>query len=241
MTRNQIELLKLRESHRAAIETARITEDQNKRDHSIKEQSLAETERQNRASLDEAVRHNVAIEGQQYANLTEQARHNLSSEALAAAAQSEMHRANLARESEQSRYNREVIRTQDARQAEDIRQHNLQNELGRYQAGAQYASVNLGFANLAEATRSHQAQEILEASRLDEISLHNRNVEHETNRANIVAENQRTSEIQLSHDRNQETARHNQAMETTTAVSTGVDAVTSVANSAANITRVLLR
>lgn len=241
MTRNQIELLKLQESRRLSTEQARIQEQQNKRDIAYRYATLAEAERAARASLDEQVRHNIVGEGQQYQALTEQARRNVASEALTAAAQSETSRANLAREAEQKRANiaQEAIRS--AELDESKRQHDLSYEVGKYQAGAAYRNVDLGFANLAEAQRAHQAQESLTAVQLAETATHNRNVEAEQYRKNVAEENLRTSELQLTKDRNLETARHNQQLETLQAVNTGVDAVTSVVNSAANVVRVALR
>lgn len=241
MTRNQIEVMKLRQTQKLTDEANRITEQQNKREIAYKYDALRETERHNRASLDEVTRHNVATEGQQYVSLTEQQRHNVANEALTAAAQSEQHRANLARETEQHRSATAAEELQRARNAEDVRYHNASIELGKYQAGAAYRNVDLGFANLAEQTRSHQAQEQLSAIQLAETATHNRNVEAETRRTNIAKENLQTSDLQLQKDRNTETQRHNQQQETLQAIELGVDSVTSVVNSAANVARIALR
>lgn len=211
MTTNQISLYKIR------------TENQLAKDQ------LAETKRQNVASLNEAKRHNSRTEDVQErsllsqteqwrSNLAENIRHNtaqeeenlrshLQQELLTQSAQNEARRSNLARENESYRSNR-------AKESE-TRRSNLQKE--RLQADELSEVRRHNLTNEVEANRSAVAREI-------ENTRHNTAVENETraqnlrqalmqNRQQNLSELKTRQDFQIANDKNLETLRHNLATE----------------------------
>lgn len=219
MTKNQIEYLKLRETQRS-----------NRAQEDLSSQKIRNDYKIASASLDETSRHNVANEGIGYLSAGETSRHNIASEALTAAAQSETHRANIAAESERARANRAQEALTKRNLDENERYHNMSNALGYYQAGAQYASVALGHAQLAETSRANRANEAIRRTSVAEEVRHNIAAETEINRSNTVSEAQRGLNIQYSKQRNDEIVRHNLVTENLQTASTAVNAATDVAD-----------
>nr|AMP18943.1 hypothetical protein [Otarine picobirnavirus] len=148
MTKNQIEYLKLRETQRANLVQEDLTRSRDSRSYEIGLGTLAESQRHNRAteeqarvSLDETVRHNLAGETLTRGNLDESIRHNQAVEA------------------EASRHNK-VGESYNERALKESQRHNVAQEgISRSQVGASYANINLGYSQLGETTRANIARE----------------------------------------------------------------------------------
>lgn len=170
MTKNQIEYLKLRESQRANLAQEDLTRARDQRSYLIGLGTLAESQRHNiaseqqaKASLDETSRHNIAGEQLSGKTLEESIRHNKAGEA-------ELRRHNIVGE----QYNERALREQS--------RHNVaQESIGRSQVGASYANITLGYSQLDETQRSNLARE-------GETNRSNVAREDETNRSNVARE-----------------------------------------------------
>jgi hypothetical protein len=148
MTKNQIEYLKLRETQRANLVQEDLTRSRDSRSYEIGLGTLAESQRHNRAteeqarvSLDEVVRHNLAGEKLSRGSLDESIRHN------------------MATESEAARHNK-VGESYNERSLRESQRHNIAQEgIGRSQVGASFANISLGYSQLGETSRANIARE----------------------------------------------------------------------------------
>lgn len=148
MTKNQIEYLKLRETQRSNLAQEDLTRSRDSRTYEIGLGTLAESQR-----------HNRATESQARLSLDETARHNLAGEALTRSSLDESIRHNQAVETEASRHNK-VGESYNERVLSESRRHNVSQEaIGRSQVGASFANINLGYSQLAEASRANIARE----------------------------------------------------------------------------------
>lgn len=212
MTRNQIEFHKMMETRRANRATEEITRTRDERAHTVALGQLSELSRHNfesekltQRSLDETSRHNLETESHARSVLAEQQRHSMAVEAETyrsnVAHEIELNRSNLAKEAETHRSNvaREGETKRSNLAAEALRSQELA-EQARYHT----ASINLGYANLAETSRSNKTKEA-------EIMRSNMTQEIERNRSNLAQE-------ALEDARIAETVKHNRATERSKAV-----------------------
>lgn len=191
MTKNQIEYNKLLESRRTNMENERIRDRANEISFSL-----------GTSNLDETQRHNRVVEGLQSRSLDETVRSNLANEQLKASAQVEQQRSNRANEALTLRQRIEQARSNQAQ--ERLKEMDILHTDERAKQ-----QVSLGYSQLGESARSNRAQESLTASsqgvaqvrnqidqaRVDESIRHNQAVERETNRANVVREQQQAKQI----------------------------------------------
>lgn len=180
MTKNQIEYLKLRETQRANLAQEELTRTRDSRSYEIGLGTLAESQR-----------HNRATEEQARVSLDETARHNLAGEQLTRSSLDESIRHNQAVEQEAARHNK-VGESYNERALKESSRHNLaQEQIGRSQVGASYANITLGYSQLDETNRANVARET------------------ETNRSNVAREteterhNQKGESIDMYRNRNE--------------------------------------
>lgn len=180
MTKNQIEYLKLRETQRSNLAQEELTRTRDSRSYEIGLGTLAESQR-----------HNRATEEQARVSLDETARHNLAGEQLTRSSLDESIRHNQAVELEAARHNK-VGESYNERALKESGRHNLaQEQIGRSQVGASYANITLGYSQLDETNRSNVARET------------------ETNRSNLAREseterhNQKGEAIDMYRNRNE--------------------------------------
>lgn len=180
MTKNQIEYLKLRETQRSNLAQEDLTRTRDSRSYEIGLGTLAESQR-----------HNRATEEQARVSLDETARHNLAGEQLTRSSLDESIRHNQAVELEAARHNK-VGESYNERALKESSRHNLaQEQIGRSQVGASYANITLGYSQLDETNRANVARET------------------ETNRSNLVREsetqrhNEKGEAIDMYRNRNE--------------------------------------
>lgn len=170
MTKNQIEYLKLRESQRANLAQEDLTRLRDQRSYVINLGTLAESQR-----------HNIASEQQAKASLDETSRHNLVGEQISGKSLEETVRHNKAGESELKRHNIAGEQYNERALQEQSRHNVAQESIGRSQVGATYANIALGYQQLGETKRSNLARE-------NETYRSNVARETEMNRSNVARE-----------------------------------------------------
>lgn len=178
--------------------------------------NLKETERANRAREKENYRANVA-------NEKIRSRSNDITYQLGDRNATETVRANLAKELENNRTN---MSNEDIRRANNAIQL-LENMVHQYDAETKRGQLAYSYANLAEIARSNRANEGLRGSELLEANRANLAREQENYRSNLAKENAtrfanaasagtNITSNTLADLRNQETQRHNVAVESET-------------------------
>lgn len=151
MTKNQIEYGKLTETRRSNLVGEAQKAWRDTQDIALGHATLGETRRHNLAS--ENLQAQTIDLGR--SQLGETSRHNLATESIQSG-QLEVSQGQL-RELGRHNLAQEVLQQQ--KQEEDKRAHMASEAIGRSQVGAQYAQINLGYSQLAEAERTHRVNE----------------------------------------------------------------------------------